>query len=224
MSTKPGDEAPPWTHFYRVYCTNKDWEGCLNVCNTGNNAKDVVQLTPCDNTNSSEKWCCGDTTNCCMPGSKELPVIIPRFLGNSSAPLPSSPLSPSSSSSRSASSSSSAPISSSPDPTKRQRDIGIGIGVGLGVPVILALGFAFGIYYMKRHRTAPIVTLETYNHEEYKVPDVYMAELDAPGMELPAGRQDVELPSLGDPCESPSEVWGGAVVGIGIRMIVDVLV
>lgn len=35
FSTKEGAEAAPWTHFYRVYCTNKDWEGCLSVCDTG---------------------------------------------------------------------------------------------------------------------------------------------------------------------------------------------
>jgi hypothetical protein len=35
MSTIQGKEAAPWTHFYRVYCTNKDWSGCLSVCDTG---------------------------------------------------------------------------------------------------------------------------------------------------------------------------------------------
>jgi hypothetical protein len=35
MSTIQGKEAAPWTHFYRVYCTSKDWSGCLSVCDTG---------------------------------------------------------------------------------------------------------------------------------------------------------------------------------------------
>lgn len=35
FSTKPGEEAPPWTHFYRVYCADQNWESCLSVCDTG---------------------------------------------------------------------------------------------------------------------------------------------------------------------------------------------
>jgi hypothetical protein len=35
MSTVVGQEQAPWTHFYRVYCTNSDWSGCLSVCDTG---------------------------------------------------------------------------------------------------------------------------------------------------------------------------------------------
>jgi len=35
MSTIAGREVAPWTHYYRVYCTNQDWSGCLPVCDTG---------------------------------------------------------------------------------------------------------------------------------------------------------------------------------------------
>lgn len=35
MSTKEGQEMPPWTHFYRVYCANEDGSGCVGVCDTG---------------------------------------------------------------------------------------------------------------------------------------------------------------------------------------------
>lgn len=35
FSTIPGKEAPPWLHYYRVYCTDREWEGCLRVCDTG---------------------------------------------------------------------------------------------------------------------------------------------------------------------------------------------
>lgn len=34
-STIEGDSWPPWTHYYRVYCLNKDWSDCLSVCDTG---------------------------------------------------------------------------------------------------------------------------------------------------------------------------------------------
>lgn len=35
FSSAPGQEAEPWTHFYRVYCANANWEGCLDVCRDG---------------------------------------------------------------------------------------------------------------------------------------------------------------------------------------------
>jgi hypothetical protein len=35
MSTIPGKEAATWTHYYRVYCTNKTGEGCVGVCDPG---------------------------------------------------------------------------------------------------------------------------------------------------------------------------------------------
>jgi len=34
-SSKPGDEHPPWTDYYRVYCADQTWKGCLDVCSTG---------------------------------------------------------------------------------------------------------------------------------------------------------------------------------------------
>jgi hypothetical protein len=35
FSTIEGQEQAPWTHFYRNYCVNKGWEGCVSVCDTG---------------------------------------------------------------------------------------------------------------------------------------------------------------------------------------------
>ena len=34
-SSVSGQEKKEWTHFYRVYCANTDWEGCLDVCSEG---------------------------------------------------------------------------------------------------------------------------------------------------------------------------------------------
>jgi hypothetical protein len=34
-SSNVGEELPPWTHYYRVMCTEKDFKGCLDVCGTG---------------------------------------------------------------------------------------------------------------------------------------------------------------------------------------------
>jgi hypothetical protein len=35
FSSVPGTESDPWTHYYRVYCANANWEGCLDVCRDG---------------------------------------------------------------------------------------------------------------------------------------------------------------------------------------------
>ncbi|KAF2119766.1 hypothetical protein BDV96DRAFT_353030 [Lophiotrema nucula] len=96
VSTKSGEEQPPWTRYYRVYCGTATWEGCLEVCSTGPYADHVVQVTPCDGTSTSEKWCCENSTACC---NTDTAIVIPQVLGraNLSASVSSSasaPLSP----------------------------------------------------------------------------------------------------------------------------------
>ena len=39
FSSIVGKEQPPWTHFYRNYCTQKDSVGCVGVCDTGVSAQ-----------------------------------------------------------------------------------------------------------------------------------------------------------------------------------------
>ncbi|KAF1849211.1 uncharacterized protein K460DRAFT_415619 [Cucurbitaria berberidis CBS 394.84] len=121
-SSVEGDKKPPWTHYYRVYCTNQDWSGCLDVCNIGLAADDVAQITPCDQSGTSEKWCCGNSTDCCTSGSASEIVIIPRALGN----LTSGSLSP-------------PPGTDTNKNNARKRRnmrIGAGVGIGFGVPAL----------------------------------------------------------------------------------------
>ncbi|KAF2204695.1 hypothetical protein GQ43DRAFT_477976 [Delitschia confertaspora ATCC 74209] len=72
--------------YNRAYCTETNWKAgkCLDVC-TYNLDHDYAQLTPCDGTESSLTWCCGNTTECCnvkdpKPGVP-LPVTIARTFG-----------------------------------------------------------------------------------------------------------------------------------------------
>ncbi|KAG9185286.1 hypothetical protein G6011_07830 [Alternaria panax] len=88
FSSVQGQEVPEWTHFYRVNCANKNWEGCVNVCKDDDLANDSAQMTPCDGTPTSEFWCCGDSNECCSSssisttGSSTLKKIrIPKRLG-----------------------------------------------------------------------------------------------------------------------------------------------
>ncbi|KAH6870718.1 hypothetical protein BKA58DRAFT_440257 [Alternaria rosae] len=121
FSSAPGQEAEPWTHFYRVYCANANWEGCLDVCRDGNLADSVSQLTPCDGTAKSEYWCCGDSNACCSASADALVskrIRIPKELGgeqvaSASAEVASPSASPASSSAGAGAASSSANPTSS---------------------------------------------------------------------------------------------------------------
>jgi hypothetical protein len=44
------------------YCTETDWHGgkCLDICPAGK-----TKVSSCDGTATSERWCCGDSDDCC---------------------------------------------------------------------------------------------------------------------------------------------------------------
>lgn len=105
-------------------------------------------MTPCDGTDYSETWCCGDDTMCCGSGNE---VHIPKniypaepksaiFTSSSSAPT--SPNTPTSSSDPQSSSESSAGLS-----TGAKAGIGVGVGVG-GCAIIALLAF----FFLRRRR------------------------------------------------------------------------
>lgn len=92
------------------------------------NAGDVVRLTPCDGTNSSEKWCCGDTTNCCTSEDNKA-VVIPGQLGNVST---SPSISPRITSTSLSSSTSSSSLNSSTSSSTQGSSIDIATASSLG--------------------------------------------------------------------------------------------
>jgi len=113
------------------------------------NAHDSVQLTPCDGTATSEKWCCGDNTDCCPAGFEYKALYIPQKLSNTSSAqsLYSAQVQNQTATSNSTS------IPSPAEPAKGLSGgakAGIGIGIVLGVLVSLAAGFFAG-YLAKRH-------------------------------------------------------------------------
>jgi hypothetical protein len=121
-------------------------------------ADSLVQLTPCDGTSTSEKWCCGDTTYCCSAEQVHQAVIIPQKLGEGLALS-----APSSFPSADVSATKVTPIetfsalpSHSPASgnasSKGRTNIGIGLGVGLGVGVPTLCFIAWlCLYHRKRH-------------------------------------------------------------------------
>jgi hypothetical protein len=157
-----------------------------------------VQLTPCDGTNSSEKWCCGDTMDCCGKTNSARAVIIPKMLvlgsNSTSSVAPSSSTSAASaaSSSASASSSSSAQQDTS---FKKQRNIGLGVGLGIGLPVMLALGLLLGALFMKRRRgetSYAVAELHDDTVQADKTPTAHEAQVGYPRSELYAKRSNAE--------------------------------
>ncbi|KAH7355963.1 hypothetical protein BKA66DRAFT_553302 [Pyrenochaeta sp. MPI-SDFR-AT-0127] len=168
-STKPGDLRDPWTDYWRVYCANEDWSGCLNVCTSGAGAGAGAQLTPCGDPSTTEKWCCGMSTDCCNSTDTSNLVIIPPELGNltskssvvtssitsrsASTLIPSSSAAASSTSSP-ASVSSSPPTSSPINSETGGLSHGTVVGLATGLPVgFLLLAIVVAVcWYRKRKR------------------------------------------------------------------------
>jgi hypothetical protein len=69
MSTIPGKEAAPGTHYYRVYCTNKTGEGCVGVCDSG--VRDYFLLNQQEWERSYDETDFGDAVECHGCGSND---------------------------------------------------------------------------------------------------------------------------------------------------------
>ncbi|KAH7380211.1 hypothetical protein DE146DRAFT_288033 [Phaeosphaeria sp. MPI-PUGE-AT-0046c] len=197
MSTKQGDEMPPWTHFYRVYCANEGGEGCVGVCDTGVselNADNVVQMTPCDGTATSEKWCCGNKKDCCAADSAQKAVIVPRKLGEKASSSSSTSSSPTAAAPDSSAMPSQQPSSTSDAKWK----IGLGVGIGVGLPVMLVLGIVLGMFCFKRKRQSPAAEVQGYETSQSMVKRQATddtIELETPVSELWGDRRTkAELP------------------------------
>ncbi|KAH8426574.1 uncharacterized protein LDX57_004311 [Aspergillus melleus] len=190
--------------YWRDTCSLSSWPdvGCLKVCADGDLESENTQMTPCDGTDYSEKWCCGITADCC--GTKD-EVSVPRNIyistsltnglstststqtsAHSQTRFTSARADPTSSLS---SSQSSKPESSSDLSTGGKAGIGVGVAVG-AIAVIGLLTF----FLRRKHKS---------KHPALTVPMMYVTsscdarELDAASVyEKPAGAEDSrhELP------------------------------
>ncbi|KAF2624469.1 hypothetical protein BU25DRAFT_153203 [Macroventuria anomochaeta] len=61
-------------YIWRETCTSRDWEtsACQDLCtyNAAQKATDQI-VTPCDGTENSTVWCCGESDSCCGHNSTE---------------------------------------------------------------------------------------------------------------------------------------------------------
>ncbi|KAH7088116.1 hypothetical protein FB567DRAFT_331613 [Paraphoma chrysanthemicola] len=165
--------------YWREECTEKDWRSgkCLTLCvdsvDGGNQ-----QMTPCDGTPQSEKWCCGSSNRCCLTN----PLIVPQkfvhaIKGSSSSVAPAASVTSTSSlrssvTSTAVISSSTASVedtaSSSSSSMGRGAIAGIVVGAIAGIALLLVAGFLIA----KRRRNSSAVELQS----DYPPEQSYMQE------------------------------------------------
>ena len=167
-----------------------------------------VNVTPCDGTDSSEYWCCGNSTACCGDDASFGKEKVDRvFLGIISSSSMSSIASSTSTSMPLSSSSPSSTSTPSPTTTPPNDDsgglstgakAGIGVGAAFGVIALLALGAFIGRRsYKKKKETAEMTTY--YEPVKGELSSEYRHEAptqDSFLHEAPVPQKPVELPGV----------------------------
>lgn len=130
------------THFYINTCTNKDLLSgqCLSFCDR--NAAGSSEVTSCDGTANSTRWCCGFTRACCDKenGDFTLPQIFGQSLQTASSSLhPSSSIQTASFSISPSSSTTTATPSASHAPQTDSNGLSTGAKAGLAVAAVVAV-------------------------------------------------------------------------------------
>ncbi|KAL2845277.1 hypothetical protein BJY01DRAFT_263677 [Aspergillus pseudoustus] len=192
--------------YWRDTCSVSNWPevGCLKVCASGDLAGDNSRITPCDGTDTSEKWCCGTTTDCC--GTDEEVHVPQNIYTKSTTSISTSTTSGSTSSSTTTTTSSSTPTPTADDSDSEPggssglsggAKAGVGVGVAVGAIAIIA----GALYFMlsRRRSTAAAAGGTEINYAHARLVEAPPLELDmgqGRPYEKPAGIQDSrhELP------------------------------
>ncbi|KAG9195720.1 hypothetical protein G6011_00841 [Alternaria panax] len=196
--------------YFRESCTLSNWEsgGCQELCSdtTGQRAGDA-NVTPCDGTDTSEQWCCGNSTACCEDASFGSHSVAPVFLGvitsSSSSSIPSAtstsvPLSSSSSSSTPTPLPTTTPSNGDNRGLSTGAKAGIGVGAAVGVIALIALGVFIGRRSHKKGKETAEAT-SYYEPVKAEFPSEYRHEapaLAASMHEAPVRQTPVELPGV----------------------------
>lgn len=211
--------------YWLEYCTDKDIESgdCMDICRSSRGDSGTSMITPCDGTNTSEKWCCGDTTACCANANRDLVSFPKQFVGmingtiaNLTTTGKSTPT-PTPTSSRTPSASTSA--TSTPSPSAVPASTGLstaakaGIAIGAVAGVLLLVGVAFftrkALKWKKEAESARVHDMNKpsyadlypakYEHSGYgpqELPSHPPAELAAPDVELGDHRDSKKLNTM----------------------------
>ncbi|KAL4781974.1 hypothetical protein BJX76DRAFT_369473 [Aspergillus varians] len=191
--------------YWRDMCSISSWPdvGCLNVCTDDGDIDDAgnAPMTPCDGTDYSETWCCGQTTDCC--GTDEEVTIPTNIYVSTSTPNSTSTSTSASLTSTQATTSSSS--TTTPSSEQSQTSSGLssgskaGIGVGVAAGVIVVVGF-FSFLVMRRRRKRAVIASGTRldgSAQPGAGPDVPQELEPTPVYEKPADKQNTryELPA-----------------------------
>ncbi|PVH92144.1 hypothetical protein DM02DRAFT_620115 [Periconia macrospinosa] len=74
------DSGNKTIYYRRSYCTSQQWESgnCLTTCGKGGTG--FKDMTPCDGTSTSERWCCGTNTDCCNDPKGQVVILAKKFM------------------------------------------------------------------------------------------------------------------------------------------------
>jgi hypothetical protein len=158
-------QGQPKATYWLEYCTDKDIESgnCMDICRRTRGSEGTSMITPCDGTNSSAQWCCGDTTACCANANADLVSFPKEFVGmingtiaslaTIATPTP-TPSSTRASSSTSAPATSSARPTSSPSSTPQSTGLSTGAKAGIGIGAACGVLALIGIIFFARKALA----------------------------------------------------------------------
>ena len=215
-------EGKPGTTYWLEHCTDRDIESgnCMDICRSSRGPSGTAMITPCDGTNKSEKWCCGDTTACCANANRDLVTFPMEFVGMINGtiaslvttPTPTPTPTPGFVSSATTTTGTPLPTSTSSAPSAAPQNTGlstgakagIAIGAVLGVLALIGVGFFArkALAWKKEAEGARAANLNTPSYA-----DLYPSKYEHSGFaptELPSNppaelaAPDVELGVYGD--------------------------
>src|SRR4051794_4188107 len=70
MSSWNGVVLTAAARWWLDFCADPDIAGgnCLNICESSRGSFGNTRMTSCNGQKDSERWCCGDTDDCCTTG------------------------------------------------------------------------------------------------------------------------------------------------------------
>ncbi|KAF2646827.1 hypothetical protein P280DRAFT_464988 [Massarina eburnea CBS 473.64] len=208
--------------YQRAYCTTADWNSgkCLTTCGaTGTGFK---QMTPCDGTSTSDRWCCGNTKNCCNADNKIDIVTLAAKFGESSSTAKASSTPTSSGSSNTASNTASASTSNASSatssPTSASEATGLstgakaGIGIGAVVGCAALVGVGVWLTLASRRKNGKAGSAETPELDGHYAADAKRPYMIAEGSIHEASHRDTGELSGQTFTRPPGELPGQAIV------------
>ncbi|KAL5040803.1 hypothetical protein BDW71DRAFT_193068 [Aspergillus fruticulosus] len=195
------------TSYWRDMCSISSWPdvGCLKACTDDAVIDELgnAVMTPCDGTDYSKTWCCGQTTDCC--GTDEEITVRANIYVSTSTPTSTSTLTSTNPSLASTPATTSSGSTATPSSEQSQETSGLssgakaGIGVGVAAGAIAVVGF-FSFFVIRRRRKRAVIASKATSDGSVQpnaVPEVPQEFEQNPVCEMPVDNQNTryELPA-----------------------------